>query len=433
MSKDTGIQVFSAPPSLFKRIVRVLSDAIRGFIEDDCYSKASALTFYSLLSIVPVFAVLFGIAKGFGFEHALEIELNERFMEQQEMMTKLIEFAYSWLASVQGGVIAGIGTITLLWSVLGLLNNIETALNAIWKTQISRSYGRKISDYLATMIIAPIFLVTSSSLNVFLNSHITQTAQSNVIVGAVSPVLLFLLKLFPFFLIWILFILVYLYMPNTKVYVRSAIIAGILAGTAFQIWQWIYIRFQIGAASYGAIYGSFAAIPLFMIWLQFSWMILLAGAEIAFEIENDLFIPARRVAPLSNKAAALLITYRCIESFVNNEGPETDRSLAHELGISLHHLQNILEVLQREHILSAITYQDKTIGYQPARAVDLITFKNVCYAMEKSQSLTASVEESQPLYLIQQYLNQTQELIADPTLNQPLYACLNRPKEKNLL
>lgn len=418
-------QSFMAVPSLFKRGLRVLSDAIRGFIEDDCYSKASALTFYSLISIVPVFAVLFGIAKGFGFEHALEAELNERFMEQQELMTKLIGFAYSWLASAQGGVIAGIGTLTLLWSVLGLLNNIENALNAIWKTQISRSYGRKISDYLATMIIAPIFLVTSSSLNVFLNSHIVQTAQNNVIVGALSPLLLFMLKLFPFFLIWILFILVYLYMPNTKVYVRSAILAGIGAGTAFQIWQWIYIRFQIGATSYGAIYGSFAAIPLFMIWLQFSWMILLAGAEVAFEIENNLFIPSRRLTPLSNKAAALMITYRCIESFIHHHSPQTDRSLAHELGISLHHLQNILDVLQKEHILSAIAYHDKTIGYQPACAVNLITFTVVCQAIEKSQFMNASVQDSPPLFMIQKYLDQVSEQIADPVLTQPLHLCLS--------
>jgi len=425
MAKFFRNQMSSSTPSLFTRMMRVMYDAARGFIDDDCYSKASALTFYSLLSIVPVFAVLFGIAKGFGFERALEIELSERFSEQQELLTKLIEFAYSWLQSVQGGVIAGIGTITLLWSVLGLLNNIETALNAIWKTQISRSYGRKLSDYLATMIIAPIFLVTSSSLNVFLNSQITQTAQNNVIVGAVSPVLLFLLKLFPFFLVWILFILVYLYMPNTKVFLRSAVIAGILAGTAFQIWQWIYIRFQIGAASYGAIYGSFAAIPLFMIWLQISWMILLAGAEVAFEIENDLFIPSRHLSPLSDKAVALLITYRCMEAFVKGAPPQTDRSLAHELGLSLHHLQNILEILQNAHLLSAISYQDKTVGYQPARAVHTITFKNVVQAIEDSHQMTTSVEDSPQLMTIREDLDRANQLPGEPTADQSLYHYLS--------
>lgn len=411
-------------PSVWKRILRVLYDTCRSFIEDDCYSKASALTFYSLLSIVPVLAVLFGIAKGFGFEKALEIDITERFSEQRELINKFIQFAYSWLQNVQGGIIAGIGTVALLWSVLGLLSNIESALNAIWKTPISRPYSRKISDYLATMIICPIFFVTSSSITVYLSTQIAQNAQSNILVEAVSPVLLFILKLFPFFLIWILFIFVYLFMPNTKVYLRSALIAGILAGTAFQIWQWMYIRFQIGAASYGAIYGSFAALPLFLVWLQISWLILLAGAELAFEIENDLFIPNRRLIPLPSKAAALLITYRCIEAFVQGRPPQTDRSLAHELGISLNHLHNLLEALQSGQILSAVSFRDKTIGYQPARAIETITFIAVCRVIDKRNELLASVQDSPPLKKIQEYLEESDKTLEKSSYNQPIYSVL---------
>ncbi|MCE2982970.1 MAG: YihY/virulence factor BrkB family protein, partial [Parachlamydia sp.] len=377
------------PPTFFKRFLRVLYDSARGFIEDDCYSKASALTFYTLLSIVPVLAVLFGIAKGFGVEKALEFELNQQFYEHKELVDKLIHFSYSWLQTVQGGVIAGVGILTLLWTVFGLLSNIETALNSIWKTILSRSYGRKMSDYLAAMLVAPLFLVTVSSLNLFISTQITAKAQDYYLVEAISPLLLFLLKLFPFFLSWILFTFVYLFMPNTKVYLRSALIAGIIAGTAFQLWQWIYIKFQIGVASYGAIYGSFAAVPLFLIWLQFSWMILLAGAEMAFEIENDLFIPYRKLIPLSSKAIALLITYRCVEAFAKGDPPLTDRSLSHELGMSLNHLQVILEALQTDRILSAILFHDKTIGYQPARAIATITMKNVCDAIDKSHDLLA--------------------------------------------
>jgi membrane protein len=409
----------------WKRIWRVLLDAGRGFIEDDCYAKASALTFYSLLSVVPLLAVLFGIAKGFGFEKALELDLNERFIEQKEVVEKLIQFAYSWLENVRGGVIAGVGTVVLLWSVLGLLNNIETALNAIWKTSVARPYSRKISDYLAALIICPIVFVISSSLTVYLSTQLTQTAHSNVLVEAVSPVLLFILKLFPFFLSWVLFTFMYLFMPNTKVYLRSALIAGVAAGTAFQIWQWIYIRFQIGVSSYGAIYGSFAALPLFLIWLQVSWLILLAGAEVAFEIENDLFVPSRRLVPLSNKAAALLMTYRCIEAFIKGEPPKTDRSLSHELGMSLNHIQAIVEALQRENILSAVSSKRKMIGYQPARHVEAITFMAVCQALDKSNELQASVQESPQLEKIQAYLQGTEQELERAPQNEPLYKALS--------
>lgn len=408
-------------PSFFRRCFRVLMDTARGFIDDDCYAKASALTFYSLLSIVPVLAVLFGIAKGFGFEKALEFELNQQFSEHGEFVEKLIEYAYAWLQTVKGGLIAGIGTITLLWTVFGLLSSIESVLNAIWKTRNARTYGRKISDYLAAMLIAPLFLVTSSSINVFISTQITQTAQNYVLVEAVSPVLLFLLKLFPFFLSWVLFTFIYLFMPNTKVYLRSALIAGMTAGTAFQLWQWLYIKFQIGVASYGAIYGSFAALPLFLIWLQVSWMILLAGAEMAFEIENDLFIPTRKLEPLSSKAIALMIAYRCVEAFVKGETPLTDRALSHELGMSLNHLQLILEALQSDRILSAILFHDKTIGYQPARAVDTITMSKVCDAIEKSHALMASVKESSEMEKIKNYLKETDEILAQTKGNKPLY------------
>jgi len=398
-----------------------LYDATRGFIEDDCYAKASALTFYSLLSIVPVLAVLFGIAKGFGFEKALELGIGERFAEQREMMDKLIQFAYSWLQNVQGEVIAGIGTVALFWSVVGLFSNIETALNGIWKTPFSRSLGRRVSDYLAALVICPVFFVTSSSITVFLNTRIAQTARSNIIIEAVSPLLLLILKLFPFFLSWVLFTFIYLFLPNTKVYLRSALIGGLIGGTTFQLWQWIYIKFQIGASSYGAIYGSFAALPLFLIWLQISWLILLGGAELAFEIQNDLFIPYRRTVPLSGKAAALLMTYRCIEAFVLGKPPQTDRLLAQELGISLNHLHTLLGALQKEHILSAVSYMDRTIGYQPAQAAELITFTMVCNAIDKNHELMASVEDSPPFRSIQESLRKLDETLEHSSLNQPLY------------
>lgn len=419
----TPLKKTPAPVSFIKRCFRVLRDTLFGFIEDDCYTKASALTYYSLLSIVPVLAVLFGIAKGFGFDQALEREINERFSEQREIVDKLIEFAYSWLKSAQGGVIAGIGTIVLLWSVFGLLCSIENALNSIWKTRFSRPYARKISDYLATMIICPIFLVTLSSLNVFIHTHFTKTANaSNVFIDAVSPFVVILLKLFPLFLSWGLFTFMYMFMPYTKVYARSAVIAGILSGTAFQLWQWVYIKFQIGVSSYGAIYGSFAALPLFLVWVQISWMILLAGAELAFESENDIFVPARDVVSLSSKAAALLITYRCIDAFVKGEPPVTDRILAHELGMSLNHVHMLVEVLQNERILSATSYQNKTTGYQPARAVHVITMQLVCQAIENGRSMLAAVKDSAHLDKINDYLKEAEKMLDASENNPELYS-----------
>jgi membrane protein len=414
-------------PPYWKRIWRVAYDAARGFVEDDCYAKASALTFFSLLSIVPVLAVLFGIAKGFGFEKTLESEITEQFSEQHEITEKLIEFAHSMLQNAQGGLIAGVGIILLLWSVIGLMTNIETALNDIWKTKNSRSFGRKVSDYLAIMVVAPIFLVILGSLNVFITTQITAVS-GNILVDIASPFILFLLKLSPYFLSWVFFTFVYIFMPNTKVYFRSAVIAGIMAGTIFQIWQWIYITFQIGASSYGAVYGSFAALPLFLVWLQFSWMILLAGAELAVEIENDLFVPARILNPLSTKAAALLITYRCLEAFAQNKPAPTDRSLAQELGMSLNHVHILIESLQKARILSAVSYSDKTYGYQPARSIQSITMKKITDAIDKSNEIPASYKNSTEMQQIQDYLKEVDHALTNPALDHPLYQSENLSK-----
>lgn len=407
-----------------RRITNVLQDTVNGFIKDDCYAKASALTFYTLLSIVPVLAVLFGVAKGFGFEKALADDLTAKFSDQPQLGNKLIHFAKSWLHNVQGGLIAGIGTVALFWTVLTLLGNIEATLNSIWKTHISRTFRQKITDYLAIIVIAPIVLAASSSVTIFLQTELDNYAHANIFYEAVSPVLLRLLKFAPFFLSSALFIFLYIFMPNTKVYLRAAIPAGILAGTIFQLWQWLYIKFQIGASNYGAIYGSFAAIPLFLVWLQTSWSILLGGAEFAFELENDMFSPNRDPEILSPKAIALLITYRAIEAFVAGHNPVTDRELGHELGLSLNHLHGILEALQNQKILAAVVLKDKSIGYQPARNIDTITFYDVSEAIEKSLYLTTSIQNSIQLQKIKYQLNKLKDILSDSHNNHVVYSFL---------
>jgi membrane protein len=411
----------TADPSIFRRVKRIIINTFQSFIEDDCYSKASALTFYSLLAIVPMLAVLFGIGKGFGFEHLLEKEIAQRFIEQKEITNKLIEFAHSYLESVRGGLIVGVGIILLLWSSIGLLNNIENALNSIWKTRIGRSYMRKATDYLATIIIGPVFFITLISLNVFITTQV-KSLQSNIWVEAIDPVLHSILEFFPYFLSWLLFTFIYVFIPNTKVYWKSAITAGIIAGSTFQVWQWLYIKFQIGVASYGAIYGSFAALPLFLIWLQISWLILLAGAELAVAIENELYIPGARIQPISIKTAALLITYKCIEAFSHGDPAPTDRKLAHDLGMSLRHAQLIIETLLQEKILSAVMSSEMgTSGYQPARSVQNITMKDVWNAIENSNEISAAIPDSPIVHKIQTYLITVNELLTDTQYEQPIY------------
>ena len=348
-------------------------DISKKFFQDNCYEKASALAFYSALSIVPVLAVVLGIAHGLGFGNDLESDLSTQFFPQPEVKDKLLEFAHSWLHHVEGGVIAGVGTLILLWSVISLLISVEGSLNDIWKIQQGRTFFQKIRDYLMVIIIAPLIFVASSSITIYLIGQVAKTAEGNVFFETVSPLLLFFLSLFPVFLMWILFTFIYLFIPNTKVYFREALIAGLIAGTAFQFWQWIYIKFQVNVTTYNTVYGSFAAVPLFLIWLQVSWMIVLAGAEVAVEIENGFFMGSRKPTLVTFKEAALLVMQRCAEAFSKGSLPLTDLQLKQNLGIPLDHLHPVLDVLHKNHLLSTVALEDGNMGYQPAQAAKNIT------------------------------------------------------------
>lgn len=400
---------------LFRRLYRLIDETVRGFIADDCYSKALALTFYSLMAIVPLLAVLFGIAKGFGVDQALESEIREKFVEQREVTEKLIDFAHSWLRSAQGGVIAGVGIVVLLWSTIGLLGSIENALNSIWKVKEARTYGRRISDYLATLLLAPLFFVTASSINIYVTAQLKKGAESNLVVEVFSPIFLFVLQLFPFFLTWALFVLLYVLMPSTKVNFRTAVIAGIIAGTAFQIWQWVYIKFQVGAASYGAIYGSFAALPLFLLWLQMSWLTVLAGAELAVTLATGNYASEIAQRFISAKAAALYITKRCSEAFTRGTRPLMHKDIAAELGISFTQANELLTALQTAKILSEVVVDGRTFGYQPGKPPETIMMKEVCDAVDASHAILAQKDPG--MRRIEEYLTEVDTLLADPKNN----------------
>ena len=268
--------------SFLLRPLRIFLLAFRGFNEDKCQLRASALTFYSLLSVVPVIALAFAISKGFGLQKNLELLLTNELEGQQEVLKWVIQFANALLANTKGGVIAGVGVLTLLWAVISLLNSVETAFNDIWYLKKGRGFATKLSNYLSLMLICPVLLISSSSLTVFITSQMTLITEKISLLGKISPFIFFLLKLSPYFFLWVLFTFMYIVIPNTRVSFKGGLFAGIITGTIFQLVQKAYIYFQIGVSQYNAVYGGFAALPLFLAWLQLSWLIVLLGAEISF-------------------------------------------------------------------------------------------------------------------------------------------------------
>jgi membrane protein len=373
--------------SFLLRQLRIIVLAVRGFDEDKCAFRASALTFYSLLSVVPVIAMMFGVAKGFGLEKRVETEILESMQGQEEVAKKIIDFANSLLENASGGFIAGIGVAFLFWTIIKVLSNIEHSFNDIWGIKTPRSLGRKFSDYLSMMLLCPILLVMASSATVLISSQVQVIMQKFYIVRILGPLITFLLWLLPFCTIWITFTFVFIFMPNTKVKLKYGFLAGIVAGTFFQVAQYIYINFQIGAAKYGAIYGSFAALPLFLLWLQISWLVVLFGAELSFahqnvetyEFEQDCLSASYSF----KKLLALLVTHLLIKNFCRGEPPLDSEKISHTLEIPIRLVRQILFELVEAGILSEVKMdKNRDAAFQPAIDVGKLDIKFVIESLE---------------------------------------------------
>ncbi|HBG60412.1 MAG: ribonuclease BN [Omnitrophica WOR_2 bacterium GWF2_38_59] len=390
--------------------LRIILLSIRGFAEDKCQLRASALTFYSLLSIVPVVAMAFGIAKGFGFEQILEKQLMTRFPGQESVVAQIIGFANSMLENTKGGVIAGIGIAILFWTVIKVLGNIENSFNDIWGIKKSRSLGRKFSDYLSIMLICPILLIMSSSMTVLITSQVKLVLSKISLLGTLSPIILILLQIMPYCVIWVLFTFIYIFMPNTKVNLKSGLFGGIIAGTIYQVVQWAYITFQVGVTKYGAIYGSFAALPLFLVWLQISWLIVLFGAEISFaeqNVETYEFEPDCLKASHSYKRLLTLrITQLCIKYFVEGKEPLNAKDFSNILEIPIRLVRDLLYDLSESGVLIEVkTSENKSSAYHPAIYLDQLTIKNVLNMLDERGINNIPVAESKELEVLKHSLN----------------------------
>ena len=234
----TPLSELSTRRSIFVKQLRIVVLAARGFFNDKVQIRASALTFYSVLSIVPLAAIAFAIAKGFGLEQNLTQQLTKSLESQKEVLNWLLPIAKNALNATNGGYIAGVGVIVLFWSVMSLLNHIENAFNHIWQIRISRPWYRKFTDYITIMLIAPVLLILSSSVTVFINTQLGDFIANAPILERFKGLISLLIQASPYFLIWLILTLLFLVMPNTKVKFKSAMIAGIVSGTILQMLQW---------------------------------------------------------------------------------------------------------------------------------------------------------------------------------------------------
>lgn len=361
------------------RQYKLLFYTVQGLSSHGTMVRSAALTFYTLMSLVPVVALVFAVVKGFGLAEGLEQNLYEVLPQSPEVIDYVVGFAQKALARTQGGWVALVGVLTLFWAVIKVFGSIEDAFNNIWEVRSTRSAARKYGDYIAVVVVAPILWVISSSMGNY---------AAEILGVAGSPALEVLSRAGSLVVAWVMFTFIYVVLPSTKVRFTAALTAGVVAGTAFVLFQWGYVYLQRWMTSYNAIYGSFAALPLFLLWMQISWEILLLGGELSFAYQN--------VARFDEERESLLVSYDCrrklmvgvmvlvSRAFRDGRGAVSFSEIRDRLDAPTRIMNNILYTLVQARMLSEIRTEgtDYDLEYAPARDISTLRVYDILSAVD---------------------------------------------------
>ncbi len=375
----------SAVRFFFYKLLKMLLLTVEWFLDKKMFVAAASLTYSTLLAIVPIIAVVFAIARGFGYNIYIEQWFRDTLSSQPQAAETIISFVNSYLVHTKSGVFLGVGLLFMLWTVIMLIDNIEQVFNDIWQVNKPRSIYRTITDYTSMFFLAPIGIVVTSGLTIAVTSFAGNNLSETYVLG---PLLRFLIDLTPFLLMSAVFVFLYIFMPNTKVNFSSAIVPGILAGCAMQGLQFAYIHSQIWVTGYNAIYGSFAALPLFLLWVQISWIICLFGANLCYTNQNlEDFAFRTNTSDLSHRyklMLSLLLASRICKRFEEGERPYTALELKLQTGIPIRMVHDLLNELVELNVISEVNTGDKgdDTYYQPAISLDKLSVRMVVDRIE---------------------------------------------------
>ena len=372
---------------LAKRMV-IVKDSIT---KNNLTSHASALTYNSILAGVPVLSIMFAVARGFGFGSLVEDKLRATLQVGAHTTDTVLRFVDSYLDHTHSGVFIGFGIIFLLYTLISLTSNVETAFNVIWFVNKPRSIYQRITDYISVFLLLPLAVVIISGLNIYLMTIRKAFPQFALLSDTAEHIV----KVSPFVLTCTAFVLLYKLIPNTHVKLRHTLWPGIIAGLCFMGVQYFYFHYQIKLSSYNAIYGSFAALPLFMLWINISWHICLIGGQFCYAnqcLDNYAF--QRYSDNLSRRyrdTVCLLLLSRIAKRFASGGTPYSERTLAEDTKLPQTVVFNLLEEMVRMQLLAEIHKENKSHSYYlPAVDLSHLTVKMVirrmdCYGTENPQ------------------------------------------------
>jgi membrane protein len=378
-------------------VLKVISLAIKRFDADHLPKSASALTYSTFLSLIPLLAVLLAVAKGFGFRNIMESQLFEYFPGQKEVLMRVFTFVDTYMQHTST-VFLGLGLLLLFYTVYNLISNIENTFNMIWQVPKGRPVFRRFTDYFSMFLLIPIFLVSSSAISLFFATTFTTIKTYYLL----APIYEIIITVAPILISILVFTALYMFMPNTKVQFRHALYAGIFAAIGFQFFQYLYITGQIWVSKYNAIYGSFALIPLLLLWMQLSWVICLIGAEIAyagqnvqnFEFETDVKNISRRYFDFLTLTIAALIMKR----FEKGEKPYTAMDISNKYKMPIRLTKRIINSLIELEIINEVKDENDYPNYQPAMDINKITVEYLLNKVDQNGSERFKIDNKEKFH-----------------------------------
>lgn len=381
------LQSVSKFKAFWIRFLRVLVLTKQVIVTNQLQQGASSLTYYTLLGFVPMLVILIGVTRGFMQESLIIRFLISRFSNQKEIIEQLISFADNALVVLKSGLVAITGILILLWAAVKILLQLEITLNGLWNVKKGRPLIRKFSDYLAMILFSPLIFLIANGLIFYLSAKLSDWEKEAGVFKAIDPFLFFLYNILPYFLTLFLFTFIYIFMPNTKVRFKPALYGGLIAAALYQVIQLLYLLFQIGVTRYNAIYGTFAAIPLFLIWVHLSWVILLLGGKMAYAFQNvDAYEFMTENFTLSHRFKILLALRIChlvIRRYLDEQPPPSAVEISQTLSIPLALTTSILSHMVGVQLLAEVKKGEEESGYVPAHPVDTLTIKKVVDKIEE--------------------------------------------------
>lgn len=370
---EIDVSSLSARRSLPIRLLRVGQIVFKGFQEDDLPVHASALTFVTLMSLVPMLAVAFALLKGFGFgQERVQILLGwteAMPVEFQSFIQQMLDIVSTTNFAAMGWV--GLGFV--IFTAILVLGSVELTFDRIWGVARPRNVLRKVANYVSILVLVPVLIGIASTLETTLHGAVPFMPQ------AVGSAVRSAMRLTTLFTTWLAFFSLYIFLPNTRVRALPAIISSLVGAIIWVIWQRAFITLQLGVARYNAIYGTFASVPIFLAWLYTSWVIVLLGAELAFALQNASTYSMESAAVNASYKSRFMLTLSIVlhaaEAMVGDKPRFSTSAFAREHHVPIRLLNDLVRMLVRAGYL--VETAGRESSYVLSRAADSLTVREI--------------------------------------------------------